>query len=132
MVKKEKFIRDIREIYAEGDLFKSWELLNDILDRKDTDSSGDPIDYDFILTRFRDFHHSWNIKFGKQMAKGFLSKEAEASRKTIYHFLAQALYLQNYETTLVNFERDRYLFDNQHEKLYDGIKRIEQELLAKR
>ncbi len=130
MVKKEKFIKDIREIYAEGNLDNSYDLLMDIIERKDQDSSGIPIDYEFILSKFKDFHSSWNLKFGKQMAKGFLSKEAEASRKTFYLFLAQAMYLQNYETTPVNFDRDRYLFDNQHEKLYDEIKRAENELLT--
>lgn len=132
MTDKTKFFKDVTAIYPEGDLERGYDLLMEIQSQNKEDSLGNSITYDYILSKFRDFHHSWNLKYGKQLTKGFLSKEAEAERKNIYQFLLQASYLREYQTSLVNVERDKYLFGNQPDKLYDGIKRIEQELLAKR
>jgi hypothetical protein len=131
MIEKPKFFKDVIDIFPEGDLDKAYNSLLDILDQKQTDSLGNVVDYEYIMSKFRDFHNNWNLKYGRQMAKGYLAKDAESSRKTIYHFLMAALYQRNFETIQVNVERDKYLFGNQNDKLYDEIKRAEDELLTK-
>lgn len=131
MENREKFLKDIKQIYPEGNLDNAFTLLKEIIQQKHLDSSGLLVDYEYIINKFRDFHQSWSLKYGKQLAKGYLSKEAESARKNIYEFLLQASYLREYETTLVNVERDKYLFNDHSDKLYDGIKRIEQELFTK-
>lgn len=125
---KRKFYKDIKEIFPEGELEKAYSLMIEIINRFSVDTIGTPIDYDYIIDKFKKFHQNWNIKYGKSMAKGFLGKEAEASRQTIYQFLMQATYLKDFQVTQVNTDRDKYLFGDNFEKILNGIKQIEEEL----
>ena len=124
-------MKDVKNIFPEGDLDRAYQSLLEVLDKGQVDSSGNPIDYDYIIKKFSKFHQNWNIKYGKQMQRGFLSKEAESSRKNIYAFLLEALYLREFETTPVVADRDKYLFGNNPNKMYDRIKEIEERFFSR-
>lgn len=125
---KNQFLKDVKDIFPEGDLDRAYQSLLEILNKGEVDNSGNPIDYDYIMKKFSQFHQNWNTKYGKAMAKGFLSKEAESNRKNIYAFLLEALYFREFETTPVVAERDKYLFGNNPHKMYERIKQIEEKL----
>jgi hypothetical protein len=128
MIHKSTFLKEVREIYPEGDLDKSYNLLISILEDEQYTSDGAACDYDFIMKKFRGYHKSWSLKYGKKFERGYLDKKGEDTRYSIYHFLSQAIYKRDFETTIQSPERDQYLFGDNIEALYERIKEIEEHL----
>lgn len=83
MIHKSTFLKEVREIYPEGDLDKSYNLLISILEDEQYTSDGAACDYDFIMKKFRGYHKSWSLKYGKKFERGYLDKKAKI-QDTLY------------------------------------------------
>ncbi len=123
---RDQFYEDVRSIFPEGDLEGAYDILTSIISREETDKDGNVFDYDRIITKFRLFHDSWNSKYSKKLERGFLDKKAEEARFTMFQFLAQGTYKQEFSTQVSNPERDRYLFGDNFNDLYKKVKEIDQ------
>lgn len=125
MMNKDVFLREVRNIFPEGDIVRGYQFACEIEEKGETDNMGNPITVEYILNKFRDYHKSWNMKYAKMMARGYLSKEAENTRLTLTRFIGEGWYKKDFQTEITNIERDKYLFGEDFNSIYDKIRKIE-------
>ena len=105
----ETFKEDIMAIFPDGDLKKGYErMCNHISLFKN--ENGLPLDYPFILDKFKACHAQWKFRYGAGEAKGFLSREAALDRYTFDDFIDKEIYQREFVIDTGSSDRSKYLF----------------------
>jgi hypothetical protein len=106
----ETFRNEIKAIYPEGDLRRSYERIIWYIDNERICSDGvTPITYRLIMDKFAAHINQWNIKYGARDPK-YVSKEIEEKKKDLYNFIGLKMYEREFQVTNTIQERDKYLF----------------------
>jgi len=105
------FREEVKKIYPEGDLVKSYERIKWYIEHEKVCSDGTPLNYRLIMDKFANHIRSWNNQYGDRDAK-YRGKDADEKRKTLWDFVGMRWYEREFVITVGNSERSRYLFGN--------------------
>jgi hypothetical protein len=94
---------------SDGDLNLTYNRLSHYINNI-SDSQGNPLTYEFIMSKFEAFMNKWKYYYQKQIDQGFTSKDAMHTKKSLYEFLGETMYEQEFIIQKGSIERDRYLF----------------------
>lgn len=119
------FKTEILNIHPEGDIVHAYEQVNNYISIGTTVDQ-QPLSHEIVIKKFRDYVLSWNNKYSKKQASGYLSKANEL--KPIDGFVNDGMYQHSYQTTITNIERDKYLFGDDFEDLYNKMKDAERQI----
>lgn len=117
------FQNKIKAINPEGRIDQAHQaIINIISFGREVDNV--PVTFEFIIKKYAEYVKSWNIKYSKKLASGYLAKDKEL--KTIDQFMNDAMYKQEFQMGQINVERDNYLFGNDLEDIYGKIQQSKQ------
>ena len=123
---KQKFLKDIRKIYASGNLESAYDLMLNIISEKGLDFEEVLIDYTYILNKYKSYCLSWDKSYGEKKKKGFLPKDV--SKMEIAQYLAQAEYKRDHDLREHNVSRDKYLFGDKLEEMHGKLRKIQESI----
>jgi hypothetical protein len=103
------FRKEIREIYPEGNLFRTYERIVGLVNDEKSCADGSPVTYRLIMDKFSDHIRQWNMVYGSRDPK-YWGKDAEEKRKTLWDFISSRWYERDFNSCLKNEERRKYLF----------------------
>lgn len=106
------FKDEVRMTFPEGDLQKAYNRIQWYIGNEKVCSDGTPITYRLIMERFAAHIRQWNARYGRKEQEGYLSKEAEEKRKTLYDFIGSRWYERIFTSPGNHVDRDPYLFGN--------------------
>lgn len=107
----QQFIDDVCSVYSDGDLLAAHRMLIEHLEMfRKLDNT--PLTWEYILEKFSAHHKQWSYKYSTKESKGYLSKEADLSRKSIAAFMNEQMYWQEFVVKTGSSERDQYIFGN--------------------
>jgi len=105
------FREEVKKIYPEGDLVKSYDRIKWYIEHEKVCSDGTPLTYRLIMDKFANHIRSWNNQYGDREAK-YRGKDADEKRKTLWDFVGMRWYEREFVISSGNSERNKYLFGN--------------------
>lgn len=105
------FREEVKKIYPEGDLIKSYDRIKWYIEHEKVCTDGSPLTYKLIMDKFAAHIRSWNSQYGEREAK-YRGKDADEKRKTIWDFVGMRWYEREFVIPSGNGERNKYLFGN--------------------
>lgn len=104
------FIEEIKNIYPEGDMAKTYNRIKWFIENEQVCEDGTPITYRLIMDQFAAHINQWNTRYRKKELAGYLHKKADEKRKNLYEFLGLRLYEQIFMMPDCYSDRDQYIF----------------------
>lgn len=118
------FISKVKQINPEGNISNAYQMLTSTVEIGEVDDNGNLVTYEYVINKFAAYIKSWNMKFAKKLASGYLAKAD--SMKNIEDFVLNSMYKQDYQSGVTNIDRDLYLFGDNVDELIKRFENAEQ------
>ena len=102
------FIKDIRSIWADGDLSSAYSILPLHVDREQGEQ-GQIYTYSDLIEAWKLHIRIWNSSYGSRDEK-YISKSDREKKKNFHDFLIDKIYLNDETMDKGEQKRDEYLF----------------------
>lgn len=103
------FREEIKKIYPEGDLDRTYKRLLWYIENEKTCSDGTPITYKLIISKFAAHIKAWNAMYAVRDPK-YLGKDSEEKRKNLFDFIGMHWYEREFVAYSGGGDRNKYLF----------------------
>jgi len=105
----EIFRQEIKKIYPEGDLSKTYQRILWYIENEKICSDGCPLTYQLIMVTFAAHIRQWNSQYGSRDPK-YIGRPEEEKRKNLWDFVGLRWYEREFVISSAQGERNKYLF----------------------